>query len=375
MNRFSFYLVRSCWERVRGTRPLIDGALMGHLGCHVERCEGCLMQSRRLPTIGLIWPYLFHSYITRPFAQRRRASTSTLSFSCPAASSPKTYSPPFELTWLRRHHGWGQKLWCDDAIEFIDMTDSPPRKHFAPFRDPFPDLQEPEADIRGFSVVLGWRVFNEFSHRQRTLQHQRSRSHHWWRPWWPPSSRRVKSRRADLGREHKEGLSEHTVKEGCGGITTAGSTRGGGRGVYISHVSLKRRLIVYRWADGVGRRSLGRRRCRICWVRGSRRWRWRRRRRRWQTGWGLEYARHPTDFHVELKRLLGPNNLYSMIFTLMGLFLIQMFAPPRDECAFYLQYPSSVFQSPPLAHTWQIGVRVLRRRSDRYQAWPLSRWG
>ena len=52
-------------------------------------------------------------------------------------------------------NGWGQRPWCDDAIEFIDMTDSPPRKHFAPFRDPLPDLQEPEADIRGFSVVLG----------------------------------------------------------------------------------------------------------------------------------------------------------------------------------------------------------------------------
>ena len=27
------------------TRSLVDGVLMGHVGCHVEHCEGCLMQS------------------------------------------------------------------------------------------------------------------------------------------------------------------------------------------------------------------------------------------------------------------------------------------------------------------------------------------
>lgn len=54
------------------------------------------------------------------------------------------------------------------------------------------------------------------------------------------------SKRTDLGREHKEGLSEHTTREGYSGITTPGSTRDGIRGEYISPASLKRRLTVYR---------------------------------------------------------------------------------------------------------------------------------
>lgn len=52
-------------------------------------------------------------------------------------------------------NGWDQRLWCDDAIEFVDMTDSPPREHFRHFRESVPDLRETEADARGkFSVVL-----------------------------------------------------------------------------------------------------------------------------------------------------------------------------------------------------------------------------
>lgn len=147
------------------------------------------------------------------------------------------------------HHGWGQKLWCDDAIEFIDMTDSPPRKHFAPFRDHcqiFKNLKQTSEGFRSFLdegsltnlvIAIGLCNISGVDHiigedpddlpalEELLLSTGETR----------------KSRRADLGREHKEGLSEHTVKEGCGGITTPGSTRGGRRGGYISHVSLKRR--------------------------------------------------------------------------------------------------------------------------------------
>ena len=45
-------------------------------------------------------------------------------------------------------NGWDQSLWCDDTIEFINMTDSPPREHFSPSREPLLDLQETEADAR-----------------------------------------------------------------------------------------------------------------------------------------------------------------------------------------------------------------------------------
>ena len=54
-----------------------------------------------------------------------------------------------------------------------------------------------------------------------------------------------KSRRANLSREHKERFSEHTIKKDCDEIITSDSTRDERRDEYISHVSLKRRLIIY----------------------------------------------------------------------------------------------------------------------------------
>ena len=153
------------------------------------------------------------------------------------------------------NNGWGQRPWCDDTIEFIDMTDSPPREHFSPSREPLPGLQETEAHARGIyrsffdegslmSLVTANGLCNTSG-----LDHIISEDPNDFLTFEElllGSGETRKSRRVDLGREHKEGLSEHTTKEGCGGITTPGSTRGGRRGGYISHVSLKRRLIVYR---------------------------------------------------------------------------------------------------------------------------------
>ena len=45
-------------------------------------------------------------------------------------------------------NGWGPRLWHDDAIKLIDMTDSPPREHFSSFREPLRDRQETEADAQ-----------------------------------------------------------------------------------------------------------------------------------------------------------------------------------------------------------------------------------
>ena len=141
------------------------------------------------------------------------------------------------------------------CYRIIDMTDSPPREHFSPSRESLPGLQETEAEARGIyrsffgegsltSLVTANGLCNTsgLDHLIRedpndflTLE-----------DLLLGTGETRNSRRPDLGREHKEGLSGHTTKEGCGGITTPGSTRDGRRGEYISHVSLKRRLIVYR---------------------------------------------------------------------------------------------------------------------------------
>lgn len=44
---------------------------------------------------------------------------------------------------------WDQRLWCDDAIEFVNMIDSPRREQFRHFRESVSDLREIEADARG----------------------------------------------------------------------------------------------------------------------------------------------------------------------------------------------------------------------------------
>lgn len=49
--------------------------------------------------------------------------------------------------------GWSA-LWGDDAIEFIDMTNSPPREHLSPFRESAPDPKDTEVDIGGKDVII-----------------------------------------------------------------------------------------------------------------------------------------------------------------------------------------------------------------------------
>ena len=74
------------------------------------------------------------------------------------------------------------------------------------------------------------------------------------------------------------------------------------------------------------------------------------------------------------RRRVGPNDLYSMIFTLMELLLIQMFA----LCEMNVH---STFNSPPLylkdhfssTPGKQVCEPHSRRRSHRYAVWPLSR--
>ena len=136
--------------------------------------------------------------------------------------------------------GWDQRPWSDDAIEFIELIDSPSREHFSPFRKPLPDFQErsffDERSLTSLITANGHYNTSGFNHiisedpndfltlEESLLDSEETR----------------KSRRADWGREHKEELSEPTTKEDSGGITTRGSTRSG----YISRVSLDRRLIV-----------------------------------------------------------------------------------------------------------------------------------
>lgn len=135
------------------------------------------------------------------------------------------------------------------------MTDSPPREHISPSREPLPDLQETEADARdvyrsffdegsltslvtanGLCNTSGLdRIISEDPNDFPTLEELLL-----------DTGETRKSRRPNLGCEHKEGPSEYTTKEGCDEITTPGSTPDGRRGEYISHVSLKRRLIIYR---------------------------------------------------------------------------------------------------------------------------------
>ena len=49
--------------------------------------------------------------------------------------------------------GWSA-LWDDEAIEFIDITDSPPREHLSPFRESAPELKDTEADARGKVLII-----------------------------------------------------------------------------------------------------------------------------------------------------------------------------------------------------------------------------
>ena len=45
--------------------------------------------------------------------------------------------------------GWNGRLWGDDPIEFIDMTNTSPREHFSPSSKPAPDFKDTEADAEG----------------------------------------------------------------------------------------------------------------------------------------------------------------------------------------------------------------------------------
>ena len=104
------------------------------------------------------------------------------------------------------------------------MTDSPPREHFSPFREPLPDLQErsffDEGSLTSLITANGHcntsgldHIISEDPNDFLTLE-----------DLLLGSGETRKSRRADLGREYKEGLSEHTTKEDCGGITTPSLT-------------------------------------------------------------------------------------------------------------------------------------------------------
>lgn len=54
---------------------------------------------------------------------------------------------------LRPSDGWSA-LWGDDAIDFIDMTDSPTREHPRPLCELAPDPKDTEADIGGKDAVI-----------------------------------------------------------------------------------------------------------------------------------------------------------------------------------------------------------------------------
>lgn len=135
------------------------------------------------------------------------------------------------------------------------MTDSPSKEHFNSFRESLSNLQETKADARDIywsffdeRFLTSLIIVNEFCNisdldhiinedlndfsivEELLLDTKETRN----------------SRRPNLSREHKEELSEHTIKKGCDGIITSDSTRDGKRGGYIIHVSLKRRLIFYR---------------------------------------------------------------------------------------------------------------------------------
>ena len=160
------------------------------------------------------------------------------------------------------------------------MIDSSSRKHFNSFRESLSNLQEIEANVRDIyrsffdeefwsSLIFVNELcnisdldhiinedFNDFLTLEELLvDFEETR----------------KSRRANMSREHKERLSKHTIKKNCDEIITFDSTRNEKRNEYINHVSLKRRLIIYKWVDDVEWRSFERRRCRIRWARDSRR--------------------------------------------------------------------------------------------------------
>ncbi len=54
---------------------------------------------------------------------------------------------------LRPSDGWSA-LWGNDAIEFVDMTDSPPREHPRPLCESAPDPKDTEADIGGKDAFI-----------------------------------------------------------------------------------------------------------------------------------------------------------------------------------------------------------------------------
>ena len=67
--------------------------------------------------------------------------------------------------------GWRGRLCGDNSIEFIDMTDSPLREQFSPFRESASDHKGIEADVGGrLSVIFSQTVINDWRCDQAGLR-------------------------------------------------------------------------------------------------------------------------------------------------------------------------------------------------------------
>ena len=142
---------------------------------------------------------------------------------------------------LRPSDAWSA-LWGDDAIEFMDMTDSPPRDLLSPFRGSAPDSKDTEADIGGKDAIIWQTATNELDssnglYNTGDLDHNIREDHD-----DLPSVEDLllnagetrKSERAGLSGAYRRGLLEYTIKEDCGGVTTLDSRRSEKMGGSIS---------------------------------------------------------------------------------------------------------------------------------------------